>query len=128
MPRERARVDSFRAGDVPIAQVFIERYLGAPIAWYFGQFFNNKTAHMRGAAFLIQRVDPVISDQRVCHCHNLPAVGWIGQHFLITGHRRVEANLPDACPSCAKGFTLEISAVFEGYECAHVTAQYQWYA
>ena len=82
---------------------------------------------MRGAAFLIQRVDPVISDQRVCHCHNLPAVGWIGQHFLITGHRRVEANLTNACASRAKRFALEISAVFEGYECAHVTAQYRGY-
>src|SRR5205823_2401946 len=30
------------------------------------------------------------------------------------GHRRVEANLADACTGCAKRFTLEMSAVFEG--------------
>ena len=62
---------------------------------------------------MVDRVDPVVSDQRIRHRHDLPAIRRIGQHFLVTGHRGIEANLTDACSGRAKRFALEISAVFE---------------
>ena len=89
---------------------------------YLGQFLDHETAHVRGLTFLIERVDAVVSDQRIRHRHDLPAIRRIGQNFLITGHRSVEANLTDACAGRAKRFPLEISAVFESYQGAHVTA------
>src|SRR5262249_55038161 len=98
---------------------------GEPIAWLLRQFFDDKSAHMRRAALLVERVDPVISDQRIRHRYNLPAIRGIGQHLLVAGHRGVEANLPNARADCAEGFALEISSVFESYKCAHVTAQYR---
>ena len=128
MSRERTRVDSFCAGDIPFTQVFVERHFGAPIAWNIRQFLDDESAHVGRRAFLVERVDAVVSNQRIRHRHNLPAIRWIRQHFLVTGHRGVEANLTDACAGRAKRFALEISTVFESYKRAHVSAQYQWYA
>ena len=113
MPRKRARVDPFHAGDVPFSQIFVERHFGAPVAGDLGQFFDDESAHMRRVAFLIERIDAVISDQRIGHRHDLSAVRGIGQHLLIAGHGGVETNFTDARAGCAKRFALEISAVFE---------------
>ena len=44
-------------------------------------------------------VDAVVADQRIGHADDLPGVGRIGEHFLITGHRRVEDHLAGASPS-----------------------------
>src|SRR5262249_18743866 len=128
MSRERTRVDSFRAGYIPFPQIFIERHFGAPVARDLGQFLNDEPAHVRRLTLLVERVDAIVSDQGIRHRHDLPAIRRIGQHFLVTGHRGVEANLTDACAGRAKRFALEITTVFESYKCAHVSAQYQWYA
>src|SRR4030095_9738253 len=125
MSRERTRVDSFRAGDIPFPQILVERHFGAPVARDIGQFLDDESTHVRGPTFLVERVDPVVSDQWVRHRHDLPTIRRISQHFLVTGHRGVEANLTDACAGRAKGFAFEISTVFESYQGAHVTAQYR---
>ena len=69
---------------------------------------------MRRAALLVGRVGAVISDQRISHGHDLAAIGRIGQHFLVTGHRGVEADFADPRAGGAKRFALENPAVFEG--------------
>ena len=62
MPRQRARVDPLDAGDVPFAQIFIERHFRTPVARRLAQFFDYKPTDVRRAAFLIERVGSVISD------------------------------------------------------------------
>ena len=114
MPRKGARVDSFRARDIPFSQVLIERHFRAPVAGDLSQFLYDKPAHMRRRAFLIKRIDPIVSDQGISHRDDLPTIRWVGQYFLITGHGGVETNFADAGTGCAKGFALEISTVFEG--------------
>ena len=54
MPRQRAGIDSLNARDIPPAQIFIERHLRAPVAWDFAELFDDKTAHVWQAAFLIE--------------------------------------------------------------------------
>src|SRR5262249_13665704 len=115
MSRERTRINSFRARDIPFPQVFVERHFRAPVARNIGQFFYDESAHMRGSTFLIERIGSVVSDQWIRHRHDLPVIRRIGQHLLVTRHRGVEANLTDARSGSAKGFALEISAVFESY-------------
>ena len=88
------RVDSLHTGNFPAFQKIIERFLRAPIAWKLAQLFNNETAHVRARTLLIGGVRAVVSDQRIGHRHNLTAIGRIGQHLLVTGHRGVEANFP----------------------------------
>ena len=120
MPGQRARIDALNAGNVPVPQIIIERSLRAPTAWNFAQLFDDKSAHVRLAAFLIERVRAVVSDQRIGHRHDLSAIGRIGQHFLITGHRGVETNLADAGARCAERFAFENPTVFESEERAHL--------
>src|SRR6266487_1705959 len=74
---------------------------------------------MRLGTFLIGRVGAVISNEWVSHGHDLPTIGWVGQHFLITGHGSVETHFAEARAGRAEGFTLENSAIFEGEQCAH---------
>ena len=114
MPRQRARVDFLPAGDIPSSQILIERHFGAPVARDLSQFFYDESAHMRRAALLIERIDPVISDQGISHRHDLSAVRRIGQHLLIARHGGVETNFANARAYCTKRFALEISTVFEG--------------
>ena len=102
VPGQRTRVDSLDAGDFPFLQIFIERHFRTPVARCFAQFFDHKSAHVRRAAFLIERIGSVISNQRISHGHDLAAIGRIGQHFLITGHRGVEADLADPGSGRAK--------------------------
>ena len=102
MPRECARVDSFRARDIPFSQIFVEGHFGAPVARDLCQFFYDESAHMRRSAFLVKRIDAVVSDQRIGHRDDLATIRWIGQHLLITGHGGVETNFADPGPGCAK--------------------------
>src|SRR5690242_17826143 len=113
MSREGTRVDSFRAGDIPFPQIFVERHFRAPIAWDISQFLDDEAAHVRRLTFRVERIDSVVSDQWIRHRNELPAVRRIRKHLLVTGHRSVEANLTDACSGRAKRFALEMSAVFE---------------
>src|ERR1051326_1702939 len=120
MAGQRARVDALQAWNIPAAEIVIERFFGAPITWLLAQLFDSKTAHVWLRAFLIGRVGPVISDQRVSHGHDLAAIRWIGQDFLVTGHRGVETDLADMGPDGAKRLALKNSAVFEREESGHV--------
>src|SRR5947208_9236892 len=100
--RTRAGDDSLHTEDVPFVQIFIERHFGAPVARRFAQFFDDETAHVRRAAFLIEGIGSVVTDQRISHGHDLAAIGGISQHFLITGHGGVETNFAYAGAGCAK--------------------------
>ena len=102
MPGKRAGVDPLQARNFPSPQIIIERFFGAPITRSFTQLFDNETADMRLATFLVGRVRSVISDQRVSHGHDLSTIRWIGQHFLITRHGSVETNLTDTCAGRAE--------------------------
>ena len=95
MPRQRARVDPLHAGDLPGSQIIFERDFRTPAARNFAQFLDDKSAHVRFTAFLIERICAVVSDQRVSHRHDLTAIRRIGQHLLVTGHRGVETNFAD---------------------------------
>jgi hypothetical protein len=43
----------------------------------------------------------------------LPAVGRVGQDFLVTGHGGIEHHFTDRNSGCAYGKTLEYGTVFE---------------
>src|SRR5450432_848818 len=113
MPRERAGVDPLDARNLPAAQIFIKRARRAPVARDLAQFLDHKSADMRRSAFGVGVVRAVITDQRVGHRHDLPAIRWICQHLLVTGHGSVEANFTDCNAGCAKRFAFEGASVFQ---------------
>src|SRR5438034_11027886 len=115
MPRKGARVDSFRARDIPFSQVFIERHFRAPVAGDLRQFLYDKPANMRRRAFLIERIDPIVSDQRISHRDDLPTIRTVDKYYLITSHVSTEPNIADVGTGCAQGFAPEISNVVEAW-------------
>ena len=128
MPGERARVDALRARNVPVLQIFLERVFRAPATRDLAQLLDDKAARVRGAAFGIGGIGSVIADKRISHRDDLPAIGGIGQHFLIAGHRSVEANFAHTRAGRAKRFTLENPAIFECKNSAHVDMHFAWAA
>src|SRR6516225_6905157 len=119
MPSQRAGIDALGARDVVFLQIFIKRHLAAPVAWCFAELFDDESAHVRLAALLVERVDSVVPDQRISHRHDLASIRWVGQDFLVAGHRGVEANLADSGAGCGKRFALEVFTVLESKQRAH---------
>ena len=57
----------------------------------------------------------VVADVRLGHHHDLAAVGGVGEHLLVAGHRGVEHHLAEAGAG-RDGLSLEDAAVFEDEE------------
>lgn len=62
----------------------------------------------------------------VGHGNDLALVRWVGQDFLITGHRSVETDLATGRGYCAESFSVEYGAVLQSQNrilyCAHPNA------
>src|SRR5262249_32834614 len=57
------------------------------------QLANDKPFDMRLARFEVFGIDAVITDERISHADDLPAIRRIGEHFLVAGHARIENDL-----------------------------------
>src|SRR5579862_249353 len=121
MAGQGARIDPFDPEDVPPLQIGVQRHLGAPTARYAAQLLDDESLHVRPAALLIGGVYAIVADERVGHRDDLPLVGWVREHFLVTGHRRVETDLAKRRPRRSEGFPTEASAVLQCQERAHRT-------
>ena len=86
-------VNALNAGDFPLFQVAVESLPGAPVAGDLTEFFDDKPAHVRFVALVVERIDPVIPDHWIGHRNDLTTVGRIRQNLLITRHRGVETDL-----------------------------------
>ncbi len=93
---QRAGVDPLDADDPVGGEVVGEADLAAPVARRLAEFFDDEAADVGLVGFGIELVDPVVADQRVGHGDDLAAVGGIGEHLLVAGHRGVEADLTEA--------------------------------
>ena len=85
----------------------------APVARDGAQLLDDEPAHMRLRAFPVDLVHAVVADLRTSHRDDLAAIRRIGEHFLIPGHRSIEADLADRGAAGSKGFADEITSVFE---------------
>src|SRR5689334_9157578 len=113
MAREGASVDTLCAGNVPTAQVFLERMFRAPVARAFAQFLDHESPQVRVSDLGVGRVRAVVANARISHGNDLAAIRAIGQHVRVAGHGSVEANLADRGPVCAKRLPFEYPSVFE---------------
>ena len=96
---ERARVDAIEADDSARREPARQRRLRAVVRG-LGGLGGEDRAERAGAAREIDGLDVLviradIADMRKGEGDDLPGVGGIGQNLLISGHRRVEADLAD---------------------------------
>src|ERR1700751_4056104 len=112
MLSQGAGIHSLNSGDFPPLKIIVEGAGGAPIAGYRRQFSYHNPAHVRFAAFVVELVGSVITDQRIGHRDDLTAVGRIRKDFLVTRHRRVKTDLADCGAAFAERFSTEGPPVF----------------
>ena len=58
-------------------------------------------------------VDPIVPDEGVCHGHNLPFVGGVGQDFLIPSHTRVKNEFAGGFSMTSKGYSLKTPPILQ---------------
>src|SRR5215813_2595153 len=95
-----------------VAQVMIERFARAQVGVDTKEFAHDKAFCKHAARFYVLFVNAVIPDQRISHRYDLPAVGWIGQDLLITGHCGVKDNFAYDFSLCAEASAVPNSSVF----------------
>ena len=89
---QRARIDTRQADLAVVLHPFDKFVLRAEIRMR-GHFLPHHAAHRsEAAAFMVFLVRADIADMREGEGDDLAVVGRIGHHFLIAGHRGVEAD------------------------------------
>ena len=91
---EGSCVDASDANNSVLLQIFVKTAFRSKVAVNATQFADDKTRQMWPAAFDILFVDAVVANLGISHRDNLPSITWVGEDFLITRHRGVEANFP----------------------------------
>ena len=71
---------------------------------------------MRLSALCIQRIYPVIADQRISHRNDLAAIRRVRQDLLIPRHGGIEAYFPDRRAVCAEGLPEKCATILQSNE------------
>ena len=118
MPRQRAGVHAAKPGHALLVQIAVERLFAFPVARRVAQLRDHEALHIYAHALAVDRVDAHVSDQRVGHADDLPAVGRVGQRLLIAGHARGEDHLARHLGLAAEQRARVAGAVLQD-QCSH---------
>lgn len=125
MTGQGAGVKFGHARDAVVAQIRVEIFLRAPIARRSRQGAQQKPGTEDLAAFGIFGVNAHIADVGVGQGNDLPAIGWIRQDLLITGHCRVEANLAGAHGCSAEAHSMKDTPIGQCQDCVQIPPRIQ---
>ena len=75
---------------------------------------DDEAGQVRLGALDVLGVDAAVADFRIGHRDDLAAIARIGEDFLVSGHRGVEADLAVDFADGAEGRSRKDAAVFEG--------------
>ena len=92
-PRDGAGVDAGHADPAPIRQPLVERLGSAEVRRRGDGLGHHAAQRVRVDGLDILGVRPHIADMREGEGDDLPGVAGVGHHFLVAGHRGVEAEL-----------------------------------
>src|SRR4051794_21153172 len=98
-------------------QIVAEALLRAEVALRSAVLTYDEAGELRPMAFDVLGIDAVITNLRVGHRDNLPAVAGIREDLLVAGHRRIEANFAVDFATGADGCPCKNSSVFERKFC-----------
>ena len=83
-----------------------------PLFFFLAGFAAAHSLRRRGRkAFLVERVRPIVSDERIGHRNDLTAIGGVRENLLVSGHGSVETNLADLGSFGTKGFAFENTTI-----------------
>ena len=109
---ERARVDTLDPDDLVLDEIVLQRLLRTEVGGRAAEFAHDKAPHMGSSRFGVLLVDPVISNQRIGHGHNLTAIARIGENLLVPRHRGIKAGLTSRDTGVPKSFAAKYATVF----------------
>ena len=75
---------------------------------------REKAGSVIGVGFKIFRIATGVADMRIGQRNDLTTIGWIGEDFLIAGHRGIKNNFATGQTICTDGLPLENRTVGEG--------------
>ena len=113
LARERTRVDVGNGDNMVGNQVVAQRAFGSPVARNRRLLADDESGDLGHARLDVLWRDAVVADLGTGHRHDLSRVGGIGQHFLITGHARVEHDFAAGFAFGPGRDTLEPGSIFE---------------
>ena len=117
VPHQSASVDAGQSDDAPLRQIRVQLAGRAEVACPAGPLPDDEPGQMGPAAFDVLGVDAVVADFRIRHGDDLAAVAWVGEDFLVAGHRRVEANFAVDFAVGAECSAGKYRSVFQGKLC-----------
>ena len=108
-----AGIDPFDANHRVCCQLVLERAGGAPRRGPPTGLADREPSDLDLRGFGIARVHAVVTLVRGGHGDDLPSVGRIGQHFLVSGHARIEDRFTEGLTFGAERRPREDRAVLE---------------
>ena len=113
MAHQGSSVNFGQNRNLELLQIFFGYFLGSPVGADFGKFANDQPLDIGPGGFVVFGVGPVIANLRVGENDNLPAVGRIGEDFLIAGDGSIKNYFPVTFAFGAVAFAAEDSTVFQ---------------
>ena len=110
--RERARVDAVDAGDAVLAEIFVEAFFAAPVAW-LGQVAYHQSGQKKPPGLDVLGVDSVVADFGCREGDELSGVGGVGKNLLVARHPGVEHDLAERVLLRAERYAVKHRSVIE---------------
>jgi hypothetical protein len=111
-PHQGAGVEALECRHPEAAQIGDQALVAVLARRLAGEAAGEEALDPRPTRLGELRRGAVVADVGLGHDHDLAAVGGVGQHLLVAGHRGVEHHLAEARAG-SRGFALEDGAVFE---------------
>ena len=114
--RELAGIDICDRHNLLLFEIFGQSLRLPPITGGQGQIPDNQSCSIYSinfAGFDVIRIGARIADMRISKCDDLPAIRWISDNFLITGHGSVEHHFTRTYAFHTDGYATKNCAVSE---------------
>jgi len=91
--RQAAGIDSGKRDDAMLAEIIGQALLFAEIRIADRQVADNQPGRVYARRLDVFGIDADIADMRIGQGNDLARIAWVGQDFLVTGHRGIEHDL-----------------------------------
>ena len=111
---ESPSIHSLHSHDAMTDQIIGKGFIPPPVAEDGAVLFDDEPLDLRCLRFHILIINSIISDQRVCHDHDLAFVRRIGEDLLVSCHAGVEDELSRFLSGEPEGLPFEYRPIFQG--------------
>ena len=111
--RDSARIYATNGGDTLGCQKLVEGRSAHGVTGSRAVLPDREAGHLDTPRLKVPLVNTVVADERVRGENDLAGIRRVGEHLLVTGHRRVEDDLTEGLSPGAKCTTTEHRTVLK---------------